>query len=163
MTIKLNCPVCGYQGIDSNTCPNCDTDVAVIRMLLELPPVENRAAIFNLSRWQLTAALLLVLCGFGLASWGGLIFPQPLTVMSNSSVVVDSNDTPEPPPTPLEPAQPTTYTVKSGDNLSSITEALCGKGVHFAVMVTANPQLKGREDHIDVGEVFKLPNCQEGN
>ena len=38
---KIDCPVCGYQGIEGNICPNCDTDVSLIRSLAELPQLRK--------------------------------------------------------------------------------------------------------------------------
>jgi hypothetical protein len=40
MIVKLNCPVCDNLNVDSNHCPNCETDLSLIRMLMELPSVE---------------------------------------------------------------------------------------------------------------------------
>ncbi|MDF5722327.1 MAG: hypothetical protein PUP91_17930 [Rhizonema sp. PD37] len=39
MTTKLNCSVCGYTDIEGNNCPNCDTDLSLLRMLQQLPLV----------------------------------------------------------------------------------------------------------------------------
>ncbi|WP_081599383.1 LysM peptidoglycan-binding domain-containing protein [Prochlorothrix hollandica] len=39
MTIKITCPVCQHPNIEDNTCPNCETDLTLIRMLMELPSV----------------------------------------------------------------------------------------------------------------------------
>lgn len=39
--IKLNCPVCEYKEIEGNICPNCDTDISLIRRLYELPLVTS--------------------------------------------------------------------------------------------------------------------------
>jgi hypothetical protein len=37
MLVKLTCPVCDRQGIERDICPNCETDISVVRMLAELP------------------------------------------------------------------------------------------------------------------------------
>ncbi|MDF5727986.1 MAG: hypothetical protein PUP92_08080 [Rhizonema sp. PD38] len=39
MTTKLNCSVCGYTEIKSNNCPNCSTDLSLLRMLQQLPQI----------------------------------------------------------------------------------------------------------------------------
>lgn len=77
MKIKLNCPVCDYQEIEGETCPNCDTDLSVIRMLKELPQVENPLRQVKIPKWQLGVALLLLIIGIGLGVMGSFIFLQP--------------------------------------------------------------------------------------
>ncbi|WP_414542504.1 hypothetical protein [Nostoc sp. CCY0012] len=37
MTFHLTCPVCDRQEIAGDICPNCETDLSVVRMLVELP------------------------------------------------------------------------------------------------------------------------------
>ena len=39
MTTKLNCTVCAYTDIEGNICPNCATDLYLIRMLQQLPQI----------------------------------------------------------------------------------------------------------------------------
>ncbi len=168
MTIKLNCPVCGYTEVEGNNCPNCDTDLTLIRMLQQLPPVETSPSKLN-SRWQLLTAVLILLVGIGLGILGSFVFIQPQVitagVTATSPVIVA---TPSPQLTPIAPKvssvppEPLTYTVKAGDNLSRIAEKFCTRAT-WQVMVKANPQLKGREDYIDVGEVFEIPNCKEND
>lgn len=168
MKIKLNCPVCDYQEIEGDTCPNCDTDLSVIRMLQELPQVENSVQQVKISKWQLLVVLLLLIIGIGLAAMGNFMFLQPklhtLTVTSPNPVISDRPKPPvnSAPVTAKEPPKPITYTVKSGDHLSVIAKKFCGKGTSWQVILKANPQLKGRENYIDVGEVLKIPNCKEG-
>ncbi|MDB9372012.1 LysM peptidoglycan-binding domain-containing protein [Nodularia sphaerocarpa] len=168
MNSKLICPVCNYQEVEGNICPNCDADLSLIRMLQELPPVENLRPTIKVTGWQLGAALLLLVIGIGLGSLGSFIFVQSaVTVVAPHPIAVNS-DRPTPPINdtailvPQKPPEPITYTVKPGDHLSAITEKFCGEGISWQVVVNANPQLKGRENLIKVGEVFKIPNCQEG-
>ncbi|MDZ8051652.1 MAG: LysM peptidoglycan-binding domain-containing protein [Aulosira sp. ZfuVER01] len=167
MNIKLNCPVCGYQEVAGKTCPNCDTDLSVIRMLQELPSVETLVQPVKVATWPIGIALLMLMIGVCLGAGSSFIFQQTqlhtLTVSAPHPVAATSL-LPKPPNTPVvvkKPPKPTTYTVQSGDYLSAIAEKFCGTGTSWDVMVKANPQLKGRENHIDVGEVFKIPNCKE--
>ncbi|MBN4002489.1 LysM domain-containing protein [Nostoc sp. LPT] len=168
MKMKLNCPVCDYQEIEGDTCPNCDTDLSVIRMLKELPQVEDPVRQVKITKWQLGVALVLLIIGIGLGAMGSFIFLQPqlhtLTVSSPNPVISDRLKQPvnHASVTAKEPPKPITYTVKSGDHLSAIAQKFCGQGTSWQVMVKANPQLKGREDDIDVGDVLKIPNCKEG-
>lgn len=41
MNTKLNCPVCGYQELAGDICPNCDTDISLIRTVHNLVPIEK--------------------------------------------------------------------------------------------------------------------------
>lgn len=175
MNNLLNCPVCGYKEISGNACPNCDTDLSLIRLLKELPPSSTQVTQSDkwhrqpkVAGWQVGAALLILMLGIGLGAVGSFLFSQPpqllisKTVSSPSPVTVSGESK-----TPSSIAQAfvnrqqsTQYTVKPGDNLTAIAEQFCGKGKSWQVMVKANPQLKGRENWIDVGEVLKLPNCE---
>jgi LysM repeat protein len=160
MSSKLDCPVCGYKEIDSYVCPNCDTDLVLIRMLQGLPELEQpqqKPHSRKIAVWQLVIAAIILLIGMGLGSLGSFLFFQPQQIAAitpNNPVVITSS------PAPVT-EEPITYTVKLGDSLSLITEQLCAKGTDWQVMVKANPQLKGRENYIDKGEVLKVPNCQE--
>lgn len=184
MSIILDCPVCGYKEIDKDICPNCDTDLVLIRMLQELPELNvsslqipptplvkggfvpsflrrDREDQSKIATWQLVVAAIILLIGMGLGSLGSFIFfqPQQIAAISPNNLVVITNPSPQPAPAKLR--EPTTYTVKLGDSLSLITEQICIKGTDWQVMVQANPQLKGRENYIDKGEVLKVPNCKE--
>ena len=80
-SIRLNCPVCSYQDLQKNICPNCDTDVSLLRSLLELPILEatNVTAIENIQTipkksnfpkiWLLV--LLGIAIGFAIGGWTG--------------------------------------------------------------------------------------------
>ncbi|WP_066382481.1 MULTISPECIES: LysM peptidoglycan-binding domain-containing protein [unclassified Anabaena] len=159
MKINLNCPVCSYQGITGDICPNCDADLSLIRMLQELPQQQTRA-VFS---WKII--LLMLLIGLGLGLGTSMIFSQPqlnTVVVSHPIPIERTKTTPPVVVKPQPPPAPTTYTVKPGEHLSAIAEKFCGKNTSWQIMVKANPQLQGREDYINVGEVLKIPNCQEG-
>jgi nucleoid-associated protein YgaU len=51
--------------------------------------------------------------------------------------------------------------VKLGDSLSSIAERFYGNGALWSSLVKANPQLKGREDFLEIGEALIIPNREE--
>lgn len=160
MNIQLNCPVCGYTEVEGNICPNCDTELYLLRMLQELPQVEKpRPA--KVAAWQLITAVIILLIGMGLGTVGCFLFIQPqiltATLSVPSPVIIIT-----PSPTPTVAVKPTTYIVKSGDSLSAIAEKFCGQGTSWQVMVKVNPQLKGQEDDIDVGQILNLPTCKGG-
>jgi hypothetical protein len=184
MTHLLNCPVCGYKEIASNTCPNCDTDISLLRSLAELPVSVPSAAATSLSidtgdivsisslrfsrtGWQVGVALLILVLGIALGGSGSFFFlqrSQLLTTTPSPPNSVTTQDETKPPieitQDPNAPKQPTQYTVKPGDNLTVITEKSCGKNKPWQLMVKANPQLKSRPNYIKVGEVLNPPNCE---
>ena len=173
MKVELSCPVCPYTEISGNICPNCDTDISLIRLLTELPPSSPQATVVEkpqpqqkFAGWQLGAALLILMMGIGLGTMGSFLFLGRSQLFTNnidsSRPIVVKSDRAAAPPIAQKTVsqQPTQYTVKLGDNLTKITERLCGKGKSWQVMVKANPQLNTRPDLINVGEALKLPNCE---
>lgn len=188
MTHLLSCPVCGYTEIQSNTCPNCDTDLSLIRSLTELPSLEKAGGAEEAGEsggvrrtpkvaiWQIGVALLILIFGIGLGALGSFLFLQPQLIsnkITTPPVVIKGDKIPNPPaPFPgrekgmdrggergVSPLA-SQYTVKPGDNLSILTEKFCGKGNSWQAIVKANPQLQSHPNLIDVGEVLKLPNCE---
>ncbi|MBD2626766.1 LysM peptidoglycan-binding domain-containing protein [Trichormus variabilis] len=163
MNTKLNCPVCGYQEIQGNICPNCDTDLALIRTLQDLPQLEKPLSQSKFSKWTLTVALLMLMIGIGLGAGGSFLIlkssPPTSTIVSTPKPSVNS------PVTLKQPPKSITYTVKPGDSLSLIAEKICGKGTAWEVLVEANPLLEKRENYyIDPGEKLTVPrSCQEKN
>ena len=56
---QLTCPVCDRSQIEENICPNCETDLSVVRILVELPK-ERR-----ISPW-LFFLILVIMTGVGM-------------------------------------------------------------------------------------------------
>lgn len=162
----LNCPVCGYTKVSDNICPNCDADLALIRQLQELSPsilqvTQPEKYQSKIANWQVAVALLLLILGISLGIVSSLLFAQPVLLTKSepaTSPVAISNDNTSAslPPKPI--AQ---YYVTPGDNLTTITERLCGKGTSWQVMVQANPKIQRRANQIVAGEVLQQPNCKD--
>ena len=174
MKVELSCPVCASIEIAGDSCPNCDTDLSLIRLLTELPPSSPQATVLEkpqiqlkFAGWPLGAALLILTMGIVLRAASSFLFWQPsqlltTTVDSPSPIAIKSDRTAAPPVAQktVNRQQPTQYVVKPGDNLAGITEQFCGKGKSWQAIVKANPQLNTRPDLINVDEVLKLPNCE---
>ena len=154
MKVELSCPVCASTEIAGNSCPNCDTDLSLIRLLTELPPSSPQATVLEkpqlqlkFAGWQLGAALLILTMGIVLGAASSFLFWQPsqllTTTIDSSHPIASKSDRTAAPPIAQKTVsqQPTQYTVKLGDNLTGITEQFCGKGKSWQVMVKANPQL----------------------
>lgn len=172
MTHLLNCPVCGYTEIQGNTCPNCDTDLSLMRSLTELPALESAESaggvkFSKVAIWQVGVALLILIFGIGLGTLGSFLFLQPQLVsnkITTPPVVIKSDKTPltkaeEPAKRPQQPSQ--TYYIKPGDSLSKIAERFYGDGTLWTSLVKANPNIKGREDFLHIGEPLIIPNRKE--
>lgn len=179
MTHLLNCPVCGYKEIQGNTCPNCDADLSLMRSLTELPALERAgnaedaggAGGVKLSKvaiWQVGVALLILILGIGLGTLGSFLFLQPQLIsnkITSPPVAIKSDKTPsaiaqEPAKRLGQPSQ-TYYKVKPGDSLSKIAERFYGDDTLWTSLVKANPNIKGREDFLDIGEPLIIPNREE--
>lgn len=174
-SIRLNCPVCGYQDLQKSICPNCDTDVSLLRSLLELPILEdaNVAAIENIQSvpkesklpkiWLLV--LLGIAIGFVMGGWTGysmfqstLISQIPEKVAQPTPPEVISSPVVTPSPKTLLPR---TYTVQTGDALEALALRFCENDLAWRDWVNANPSLVGRKDELEVGEKLKIPeNCK---
>lgn len=160
MSIKLNCPVCGYQEIEGKTCPNCNTDISLIRTLQELAPVEKRSLTNKIGNLTLTVSLLILIIGITLGAIVTFVITQnrytPTTLTANSTVVNSPNIV-NTPPTKI-------YTVKTGDNLGVIAEKVCGRASAWKLIAKANSFLEKRNNYfLNIGEKLIIPNCQEKN
>jgi hypothetical protein len=66
MSTKITCPVCDRSELEINICPNCQTDLALLRMLTELPALAPIETSFQLPK----LAVIGILIGFILLGWG---------------------------------------------------------------------------------------------
>ncbi|PZU97288.1 MAG: hypothetical protein DCE90_06955 [Pseudanabaena sp.] len=176
-SIKLNCPVCGYQDIQKNICPNCDTDVSLLRSLLELPILEaaNVAAIENIQNVpkesKLSKIWLLVVLGiaigFAIGGWTGYSMFQSViddriatntdrSLATKPEIVATIKAIPK-----IQPITTKNYVVQSGDSLEYLAQKLCGNSDKWRDFVVVNPSLIGRESTLEVGEKLIIPqNCK---
>jgi hypothetical protein len=74
MSEEIDCPVCNRSAIDINICPNCQTDLSLIRMLTELPVLapNSKMGDGNYSYrwgWQTVTLLISILVNLGLSLW----------------------------------------------------------------------------------------------
>ncbi|GAB4277351.1 MAG: hypothetical protein Fur0025_03220 [Oscillatoriaceae cyanobacterium] len=169
MSNYLTCPVCDRPKIESDICPNCETNLALIRRLTELPPVA--ASVTPKSRtiapWlPLTVAIILLLLGMGLGVAGNSFYVQQRV----PAIALTTTPPPASPPPQIEetPAakSPKTcggfyYKVQRGDSLSRIASRLYGDSNLWPKIVAANPQLKSRENDLNIGELFFVPNLED--
>ena len=176
MSEKLTCPVCERSQIETNTCPNCETDLATYRMLAELPvetPVAMSAPKQTIPIWlPIGVAILFLLLGLGLGFAGNSVIAKQQTKSttdvssskpiqpeeSTTSVIIDR-------PIEKEIEQPEAkscggfnYVVRRGDSLSLIASRFYGDTDSWSLIGNANPAIKGRENAIEIGEELLVPN-----
>ncbi|MFM7363291.1 MAG: LysM peptidoglycan-binding domain-containing protein [Cuspidothrix sp.] len=151
---RIDCPVCGYQGIQTNTCPNCETDIYLIHSAEELhrPP----------KSWTTGIGISMLMVGLIVGAAGSFFTLQAFiytTNVSGSAVSASSTSNSEVITTVLPQPTPSaaTYTVQSGDTLSGIAAKFCSKSSDWKSIVAVNPELQKRENQLDVGQVLKIP------
>ena len=178
MSVKLTCPVCDRSQIETNICPNCETDLSTYRMLAELPvetPVEIKEQKRTIPLWlPIGVAVLFLLLGLGLGFAGNSVIAK----QQQTTPTIDiSSPTPtqiEKPTTPIvaeKTIEPETepkskscggfnYVVRSGDSLSLIASRLYGDFNSWSLISDANPAIQGRENAIEIGESLLVPNLE---
>jgi hypothetical protein len=161
MSINLTCPVCDRPHIEGNICPNCETNLSTFRILAELPIVEQKKAITsNMKIWLLSAILTaFVLMSLG-ATGGSLLSKQPsqpTLVSTPKSTTVNIPDKSKQATSSNPCVRQLYYTVQQGDSLSRIARQFYGDRQKSQLIIQHNPQLKGRENDIDLHEKLLLP------
>jgi Tfp pilus assembly protein FimV len=176
--IKLTCPVCDRQEIEDNICPNCETDLSLIRQLQELPVVDEKSIAIpaenslttqpNISGKLVILAILILVLGFGLGAMGTSLLSQKPPSVSTATTITPLPEL-KPPAIKYTPKSTRSqsscggfyYTVKRGDSLNRIAAQFYGRSQLLSKIVAVNPTLKGRESSIEIGEVFFVPNLEE--
>lgn len=170
--ITITCPVCDRPNIEGNICPNCETDLSSVRILVELPAItEEKVTPFSSKPFlpiglSITLAILLLAVGIGLGLAGNRLLMSQNPSISNVNVAA----TPSPVISPQQMQQETTltadcngfdYRVRSGDSLSLIAYRFYGNGKLWNPLVQANPVLKNQENSLEVGDHICIPNIAE--
>lgn len=175
MSVKLTCPVCDRSQIETNTCPNCETDLSTYRMLAQLPVethTELKESKRNISIWlPIGVAILFLLLGIGLGFAGNSVIARQQQQTTPTSTNV-SNPVPETvSPTVVQKSQEVekseskscggfNYVVRKGDSLSLIASRFYGDSNSWSRIIDANPVLKGRENSIEIGKLLLVPNLE---
>jgi len=155
MSILLNCPVCDRQNIETNICPNCETDLSRLQILLELPELQSP----QFSRF-LPWLILLPLLAIALAIAGFLWLNRPQL----QSIQIEPFALPPSPTTMVESSPPQQgcggfyYTVTQGDSLSLIAQKFYTTLDNWELIATANPNIQPRTNLLYVGETLFIPN-----
>jgi hypothetical protein len=171
MTVKIACPVCDRPGVVENICPNCETDLTLIRGLMDLPvaPSPQSSVITKSSSvpsWLLLTAIAFLTLGIVLGGVG-VYWPTQNTVSQLQNKVSQLQDK----IAQTEAIQATTkhssiqtcnqgfeYVVRRGDSLSLLAMRFYGNAEQQTLIVQKNPSLEGREDFLEIGDKLLIPN-----
>ena len=178
MSVKLTCPVCDRSQIETNICPNCETDLSTYRMLAELPvetPVKIKEQKRTIPLWlPIGVAVLFLLLGLGLGFAGNSVIAKQqqntptIDISSSTSTQIEKPATPIVAEKNIEPETELkskscggfNYVVRSGDSLSLIASRLYGNVDSWSLISDANPVIQGRENAIEIGESLFVPNLE---
>lgn len=176
-TAVINCPVCQYQNIKGDSCPNCDTDIFLIRALTELTTVEKKEqTVTGLTKKQKKIFLMIFLAAvfgflagawFGYWSFSGMnsigkITQAPLEEPVEKTLPV-ATDFKIPNESQVEQEPAKTYQVKNEDSLFQVAEKLCGDPAQWKKFVMNNETLVGREGYLlNVAEILVIPSECKG-
>lgn len=176
-SVRIDCPVCNYEQVPEHICPNCDTDISLLRSLLELPILEtanerNIESVINAVPQESNKShfpkiwfllLLGIAIGFAMGSWTGYSMfqsaiisriPEKIAQPISTQIAIAPNiSTPSSPKT----SPPKSYEIQTGDSLEAIALRFCGSDATWRDFVIANPILIGREDSLEVGEKLTVP------
>ena len=178
MKVKIDCPMCSLVELEEDICPNCETNLFLYRTLLELPAeniVKKHSNKKLLRLLPIKMAILCVLMGIGLTTFvNSLVAGQKKPIIQSSIIASEqiSNQISISPPVPSEKVKEIEkssqnscgglyYTVQRGNSLSLIASRFYGDGNSWPHIITTNPQLKGREDLLKIGEVLLIPNLEK--
>ncbi|HEY9704433.1 MAG TPA: LysM peptidoglycan-binding domain-containing protein [Allocoleopsis sp.] len=161
--IKINCPVCDRPGIEAHICPNCETDLSEVRLLLELPPSNSVKKSKNLPQYLSSVlAIVILIMGLGLGYAANYLLSQypsltaaintPIEITRNSHVTLSNFNL---------NCGSFYYKVQPGDYLWLIAKRFYGQGNLYPIINQNNPDLKIRKNQLISGEILIIPNLEE--
>ncbi len=166
MNTKITCPVCDRPEIEGNICPNCETDISLVRMLAELPEQEAKLPTkINLNMTEIIVIIVIALSLiFGVST---VFFAKEEAVkppVEKPVIVKNEPEKPSEKPTAKTTQKPClsafNYTVQKGDSLFLIADKFYGDSNLINLILENNPQLKGRENEIEIGDKLLIPNVE---
>jgi hypothetical protein len=84
MNTKITCPVCDRPEIEGNICPNCETDLSLVRMLVELPEQKQQLPIIIKESLSISVAIFLIIIGISFGVFGReILLPKPIIPVNN--------------------------------------------------------------------------------
>lgn len=163
MIEKLTCPVCDRTEIEGNICPNCETDLSTIRMLKELPILENKPESDDNKKTLVYLLLILVLMAIIAGSFSGYLIAKNNYNASLQAIKKEQNEQVNSAKN-VEESKPKlkwcggfNYQIKSGDSLYMLGLRFYGDGNAWHLITEANPSITSPKN-LEVGQVILIPN-----
>lgn len=179
MSHEIDCPVCNHPNIRGDVCPNCETDLSLIRSLIELPTVTVNNSNVNLTsekritRWFLIS-LILILFFLVVSVELGVKLPWNFLSMNRGSTLEVSQSydfasdfegsssiegiegkSSEDPNSPG--CNGFSYSVQPGDSLTGISQKFYGNP-NYKLIVVSNPSITYRKNKLEIGETLCIVN-----
>ncbi len=165
MNTKITCPVCGRSAIEGNVCPNCETDLSLIRMLVDLPEETPNTMPNSLKFLGVSLAIFLFILGLSLGGSASYLMsknqqevPISSVVNSSSSSTVQKINKYSTQLSDFSCVDGFYYTVKKGDYLLKIIQIFYGDSDNLSLLLDNNPKLIRRKNKLEIGEIIFIPN-----
>ena len=164
MITPIICPVCDRPEIEIDICPNCETNLSTFRMLVELPLIESNNQLgLKMKIWLAVVLVALLLLGIGVGATGNyLLSQQSVPISTSSTPPLTSSQSQQPQTLSTQPCRDSfSYTVRRGDYVYLIASRFYGKKdieLTKALIIKANPRLKGEEYALEIGDTILVPN-----
>jgi LysM repeat protein len=170
---KLSCPVCDRPDVNTDTCPNCETDLSLIRSLTQLPTISDKSfwATSRLLLWLIFIALLVSgivprgIFNTWIAKGDDIIQEKTVQDLESENKILEKEIK------VLKEAIASKsneacvssfyYTVRPGDFLNKIAHNFYGESQQLSLIVEANPSLVGKEDNLQIGQKIIIPSMEE--
>ncbi len=165
MNTKITCPVCGHSAIEGNICPNCETDLSLIRMLVELPEETSKSMPKSLKYLGVSLAIFIFILGVGFGGSASYLMSKNQRELPISSLVtsypystVQNLNQYSSKSSDVTCIDGFYYTVKKGDYLLKISRQFYGNSENLSLLLDNNPKLIRRENKLEIGEIIFIPN-----
>jgi LysM domain len=159
---KITCPVCDRPEVETNLCPNCETDLSSFKILLELPTSisVNKSKFFTKALPSLLAIAILII--------GIIVGYVSHDLMSESDLFTAISLEQQNLKNPAKISKIKShcedvfyYKVQKEDYLWLIAERIYGNGNFYPVITQANSSLRQRQNNLIVGEILIIPNLKD--
>ncbi|MDJ0510572.1 MAG: hypothetical protein QNJ64_15160 [Crocosphaera sp.] len=165
MNTKVDCPVCERLAIEEDNCPNCETDLSLIRMLMELPEQSLNTMPKSWKYLGISVAVILFILGLTLGGSANYLMskneqkiPESSIVNDSPSLTIENTHTSSSKSSDLKCIDGFYYTVQKGDYLLKINQKFYGNSDNLGFLLEGNPKLIKRENKLEIGEIIFIPN-----
>lgn len=172
MKPQIQCCVCDYPDVIDDRCPNCETDLSLVRTLMNLPRTSSPS--LSNGRLVLIICLVILLVLGGIELFIGSIslhqssVPLKVTISRAEDLLLltsekrsqwlaeiastDQN---------LMSCGGFNYTIRQNDTLFKLSNVFYGDDIFWNYILAVNPALKDRFNQLNIGETVFIPNRKD--